>query len=311
MRKALLSLSVLAVIFVCYFMFSSYTGSTESEGNSPNTESEKKNKDAHLPQVVEAVKLPGYIDFAGEAFPLEQVDVKERLDRELLVNSYWHSNTILNIKRSSRYFPTIERILAEEGVPDDFKYLAVAESGLMNVKSPAGAKGIWQFMKATGREKGLVIDSEIDERMNLEKSTRAACKYLKQLKGQFGSWLFAAAAYNMGGPKLKKTIASQKAKSYWDLNMNQETMRYVLRLAAIKEIVGNHHNYGFYIQEHEKYQPYSYKEVEVSGAVASWADFAAKQGMSYRMLKVYNPWIIDSKLTNKSRRTYKVKVVAD
>ena len=240
---------------------------------------------------------------------MSHFDAKERLDQELIANSYRHSSTILFIKNSGKYFPVIEKILAEEGMPDDLKYLAVAESGLENATSPMGAKGFWQFMKGTAQEYGLTVNSEVDERLDIEKSTRAACKYLKRLHGQFDSWILAAAAYNMGGPNLKKHSSSQKANTYFDLNINEETMRYVFRIVAIKEIMKNPRTYGFYIDDYQKYEPLpTTYSVEVNGAVGNWADFATKYGMSYRELKLFNPWLVDSKLTNSAGATYSIKI---
>jgi membrane-bound lytic murein transglycosylase D len=258
----------------------------------------------YLSQSVRAVQLPASADFAGEPLPMENFDTRERLDRELLVNAYWHSSTILAIKSLPRFFPTIERILAEEGVPDDFKYLAVAESSLRNETSPAGAKGIWQFMKETGIQYGLEINGEVDERLHLEKATRAACRYLKNAKDKYGSWTLAAAAYNAGGGRISSTMNDQRARGYYDLNLGTETSRYVFRIMALKEILRNPTTYGFFIEEHEKYPALDGYQVEVSTSVPNWGDFAVQHGVSYRTLKVYNPWLMDDSLANKGRKTY-------
>jgi hypothetical protein len=260
-----------------------------------------------LPQVVKAVKVEKTFDFAGEAMPLNP-DTRERLDRELSVNAYWQSSTLLNIKLAYKHFPMIERILSEEGIPDDFKYLAVAESGLRNVGSHAGAKGYWQFMTGTGKEYGLEINSEVDERYHLEKSTRAAAKYIKWMYNKFGNYTNAAGAYNVGPTKFTKEMKAQGEESYYNLNLNLETSRYVFRLLAIKEILKNPEQYGFYLDPADYYQPeVSLKEVVVDKSVPSWKEFAHQHGLTYRMLKFYNPWIIDSKLTV-INNTYKVKV---
>ncbi len=303
MRKIIISFVLLGVIFLSFVILSAYSDSHQKSNFNTNTEQ------GDLPQIVKAVDIPQTIDFAGDPFPMDNFDVRERLDKELISNSYRHSGTILYLKRAKKYFPIIEKILAENGMPDDLKYLAVAESGLENATSPAGAKGVWQFMRATGKGYGLTINSEIDERLNLEKATRAACKYLRKLKNQFGSWTLAAAAYNVGDPRLKKNIETQKAKTLFDLNLNSETMRYVFRIVAIKQIMQNPRKYGFYIDDFEKYDPLpECYNIEVTGSVASWATYAAKYGLSYRMFKVYNPWLIDSKLINKEKKTYYVKV---
>lgn len=303
MRKILIPLSIIGAIALFLGIMSFYTDDNSSLAN----DSERKN--FNLPQVIQAPLLPTHVDFCGEPLNMNDFDQKERLDLEIIANSYRHSSTILYLKRAAKYFPTIEKILAEEGVPDDLKYLAVAESSLSNAVSPAGAKGFWQFMKGTGKEKGLIIDGEVDERLHLEKSTRAACKYLKELKDEFGTWKMAAAAYNMGGANLRKNKKLQGARSYFDLNVNQETMRYVFRIVAIKILLKNPTAYGFHIYESEKYAPLppTYN-VEVNKPVPSWANFAQQYGISYRKLKVFNPWLADNKLTNKARRTYYVKI---
>lgn len=263
----------------------------------------------NVPQIVKGMDLDKNFEFCGESLPMDNFDVRERLDRELTVNTYWHSSTILSIKSTMRFFPTMERILKEEGVPTDLKYIAVAESALRNAVSPAGAKGIWQFMKGTGNEYGLEINDEVDERYHLEKSTRAAAKYLKSLRNRFGSWANAAAAYNMGGGNMNKHLREQQAESYFDLNLNEETSRYYFRLVAIKNILENPRAFGFYLDKEDYYKTLDdYRVVEVDSSVENWGAFAAEQGISYRILKVYNPWLIDSKLTNRSGKTYEIRV---
>lgn len=262
----------------------------------------------NLPQVITSVNLTRDYHFAGEPVPKGNFDAMERLDRELSVNSYWHSSTLLNLKASKRFFPVIEPILRENGVPDDLKYIAVIESNLRNEVSPAGARGIWQFMKPTAEHYGLEINAEVDERLHLEKATVAASRYLKDYYDEFGSWTLAAAAYNMGGPRVKKYLQEQKAKSYYDLNLGSETSRYVFRIIAMKEIMQDPVAYGFYVQPDELYKPLEYTTVTVDTAVGSWADFAEAHGTTYRMLKVFNPWLIDHKLTNRSRKKYEIKL---
>lgn len=265
--------------------------------------------DKHLPQIVKAIDLDKSYNLAGEVIPKDNFDAMERLDRELLVNSYWHSNTVQNIKLANRYLPVIEKVLAENGVPDDFKYLAVAESSLRNATSPAGAKGLWQFLKGTAKEYGMEVNSEVDERYHVEKATKAACKYLKKQKERFGSWTLAAASYNMGASRLSKEIAKQRADTYYELNLNLETARYVFRIVAIKEILSNLESYGFQIETGQLYKPLDdYINIPVEGAVANWGDFAKKHGTNYRMLKIYNPWLSSSSLTNKSGKKYLIRV---
>ena len=248
-------------------------------------------------------------NFAGEELPMKDFDVRERLEKQIIRYSYYHSATLMNLKRTGRFFPVIEKILAENGLPTDLKFLAVAESDLTNATSPAGAKGYWQFMSATGREYGLEINKDIDERMHLEKSTRAACKYLKKLKERHGSWAMAAAAYNMGSTRLKRESAAQRSNNYFDLNLNQETGAYIFRIVALKEILSNPSTYGFYLEPEDFYQPLdNYSVVVQNTTVENLGDFAAKYGISYRQLKVYNPWLKSSKLPNASRREYKIRI---
>jgi membrane-bound lytic murein transglycosylase D len=260
-----------------------------------------------LPQRVAAIDMNRTFTFAGSDLPMSY-DVMERLDRELLVNSYWQSNTLLNLKRANRYFPEIEQILRQEGVPDDFKYLAVAESGLLNVTSSANATGFWQFRKLAAKEFGLEVNDEVDERYHLEKSTRAAAQYIKQLQKRFGTWIDAAAAYNMGPTNYAKILKAQGESSYYDLNLGEESSRYVFRIVAIKEIMSQSEEYGFILTESDKYTPLDkYYEVEVNTSVDSWKEFATKYGVSYRTLKIYNPWLRDNKLTVKNNK-YLVKI---
>lgn len=247
--------------------------------------------------------------FAGEVMPIDQFDVAERLERELLVNAFYHSSTILAIKMANRYFPEIEKILKEEGVPEDLKYLAVAESGLRPATSSADARGVWQFLKETGAQYGLEVNEEVDERYHLEKSTRAACAYFKSLKNRFGTWTLAAAAYNMGGASLAKVMEDQRAETFFDLNINDETSRYIFRVVAMKEILIDPEKYGFSIPKDQLYKPLDdYKIEEVSGPIASWGDFAREHKTNYRVLKIYNPWLRDAKLTNKGGKTYQISI---
>lgn len=256
-----------------------------------------------------AVKLPASVSFAGEDVPLDDPEVRERLDRELTVNAYWQSSTILMLKRANRWFPTIEKILKEEGVPDDFKYLCMAESSLDNVVSPSGAAGFWQFMKATGSQYGLVINSEIDERYHLEKATRAACRYLKSAKGTTGSWTAAAAGYNMGTAGVNKQQSTQAETEYYHLLLNTETSRYVQRIVALKIIHQNQKDYGFYLSKDDVYPELKYTTQQIDSSV-NWVDFAKQKNISYKLLRIYNPWIRDYSLVNKEKRSYEVKIPA-
>ena len=247
--------------------------------------------------------------FAGERVPVENFDVRERLERELIVNTYYHTSTILNLKKMTRYFPVIEPILKEHGIPDDFKYLAVAESNLSNAVSAVGAKGFWQFMKGTAGDYGMEVNSEVDERYHLEKATHAACKYLKKYKDRLGSWANTAAAYNMGGSGFKNEMERQKFDSYYDLNLNKETDRYVFRIMAIREVLENPAKFGFDIPIEEKYAPLNdFAVIEINESIPNLGDFAKKYGTTYRLLKVYNPWLRSYRLTNSKKKTYEIKI---
>ncbi len=262
------------------------------------------------PQTIRSINLNKDYDFCGEKFPMDNFDVRQRLDAELLRNVYFHSSTILAIKRANALFPTIEPILKEEGVPEDLKYLAVAESNLSNAVSPAGARGVWQFMKSAAEQYGLEVNDEVDERYHLEKATRAACRYLRRQKEQLGSWVLAAAAYNGGPARISTEMQNQRARSFFDLNLAaDETMRYPFRIVALKEVMQNPEHYEYRIERDHLYDPLPpSRVVKVDGPVESWADFAAQHGVSYRMFKLYNPWLISNKLTNKARKTYEVRV---
>ncbi len=257
---------------------------------------------------VYALEVPETLDFAGEEVPLHLPDVKERMDRELLVNTYWQSNGLLLFKRANKYFPIIEPILKEYGVPDDFKYLAVIESGLQNVTSPAGARGFWQIMKATGKENGMEINDNVDERFHLEKATRVACKYLLASKEKFGNWTSAAAAYNAGNGGINRRLEEQQVTSYYDLLLGEETGRYIFRVIALKEIFTNAKKYGFNFDPEDLYRHIPTYEVAVDTVVTDFASFAKKFDINYKILKIHNPWLRENKLNNKSRTLYKIAI---
>lgn len=307
MNKAAKIYALLVVSFATILVFAGYHYSEDQLENRQRTAKEAP-RDG-LSQRVEGIPMKSEYSFAGERFPIEEFDVRERLDRELMVNSYWHSSTLLNLKNAHRYFPVIEPILARHGVPDDFKYLAVAESSLRNAVSPAGARGMWQFMKATGQEYGMEINGEVDERYHLEISTEAACKYLKSKYERYGSWLLAAVSYNAGASRISNETEVQRADDVFDLNLGEETARYPFRLMAIKEILSNPETYGFYLQPEDMYAPLTdYSTITVTESVDNWGDFAKKYGTTYRLLKVYNPWLRDSKLTVSKGNSYEIRV---
>ncbi|MBP1841399.1 lytic transglycosylase domain-containing protein [Formosa algae] len=257
---------------------------------------------------VYALQMPEQLDFAGEELPLHDPDVHERMDRELLVNTYWQSNALLLFKRAHKYFPIIEPILAKHGIPDDFKYLAVIESGLTNAVSPAGARGVWQIMKGTAKDFGLEVNDNVDERYNLEKSTEVACEYLKKSKAQLGSWTLAAAAYNAGNRGVSSRLEAQKVDDYYDLLLGEETGRYVFRIIALKEILNSPLKYGFNFRDKDLYTYVPTYTVKVDTAVTDFADFAQKFDINYKILKIHNPWLRESFLNNSSRKLYEIEI---
>lgn len=256
-----------------------------------------------------SVEIPIVAYFSGEKMPLDQFDIKEALDRELLSNAYFHSQTLRYIKLAPRYFSVIEPILKEKGIPDDFKYLAVAESGLNpRAVSPANARGFWQLMKGTAQEYGLEVNNEVDERYHVEKSTYAACDYLLKAYNKYENWTLVAAAYNAGMTGVQRQLTRQKVEDYYDLLLVEETQRYVFRIVALKLILENPNQYNFVVAENEKYPIIKTKDVIINGAVTDFADFAKENGTNYKMLKDFNPWLRDNNLTNTAKKKYVVKI---
>lgn len=257
---------------------------------------------------ISAIDIPEDLNFAGETVPQHDPEIMERIDREFLVNTYWQSNAVLLIKRANMFFPVIEPILAKNGIPDDFKYLAVAESGLQNVVSHAGATGFWQIMKATGRQYGLEVNDNVDERYHLEKSTQVACDYLNKYKEKYGTWTLAAASYNAGTGAIDRYMGIQQVKDYYDLLLGQETGRYVFRIMAIKEILSHPEKYGFDVQEEDMYKAVPTFKVDVDEPVFSFADFAQKYEINYKILKRHNPWLREPHLNNGSKKKYTIEI---
>lgn len=252
--------------------------------------------------------VPDSVSFAGEAMPLMNFDTRESLDRELNATAFRHGSTILTIKRAGRYFSEIEKILKANGIPDDFKYLACAESDLSNAVSPAGATGFWQIMEATGKENGLTINREVDDRYNLEKSTQFACDYFKRAYERYGSWTMAAASYNNGFNGLSEQVDIQKETSYYDLLLNEETARYIFRVVALKLIMSDPSGYGFDIPAEDIYKPVPYAEVSVDTSVTSFEQFARQFDTNYKILKFLNPWLRKPFLTNSNGKKYVIRV---
>ncbi|MFD2098271.1 lytic transglycosylase domain-containing protein [Flagellimonas iocasae] len=303
-KNILAGIGLLAVVSTLIFAVQS----SDSEEKPVVTENPPKDKNVAEGYRITAIDIPEDLNFAGEDVPQDDPEIMERVDREFLVNTYWQSNAVLLIKRANKYFPIIEPILAKNGIPDDFKYLAVAESGLENLVSPAGATGFWQIMKGTGREYGLEVNDNVDERYHVEKSTQVACDYLKKWKERFGTWTLTAAAYNAGPAGIQKYMGIQQVDDYYDLLLGQETGRYVFRILAIKEIISHPEKYGFEVDQKDMYEKVPTFTVEVDSAVTSWADFAQLYEINYKVLKRHNPWLREPHLNNSSRKNYSIEI---
>jgi membrane-bound lytic murein transglycosylase D len=289
---SLLSISIITIIF--------YNAILKT---APNPELQ-----THKGYKIKALKLPKGLNLAGERVPVEINDVKERMERELLVNTYWQSNGILLLKRVNRYFPVLEPLLAKYNLPDDFKFLALAESGFTDETSSAGAAGIWHFMRTTGKEYGLEINENVDERYNIEKSTKVAAEYLIKAKEKLGSWTLAAAAYNAGNRGVSRRLEAQEVNNYYDVKLPDETERYIFRILALKEIITNPKKYGFIFDKEDLYTRKETRLVKVDTAISNLTLFAKEFGMNYKELKIHNPWLREHKLNNKSRRLYEIKI---
>ena len=257
---------------------------------------------------IQALQLPENLHLAGERVPIERQHIRERMDRELLVNTYWQSNGLLLLKRANKYFPILEPLLKEYGLPDDFKYLAVAESALIDETSSAGAAGMWHFMRNTGKEYGLEINQNVDERYHIEKSTKVAAQYLIKAKKRFGSWTLAAAAYNAGNYGVSRRLEAQGVTSYYDAFLPNETERYVLRIIALKEVLSNPRKYGFKFEEKDLYTMEKTRTIKVDSAITNIALFAKNFGLNYKELKLHNPWLRQNKLNNRSQKVYEIKI---
>lgn len=299
-RKYLLSLGIVIFMVALAKLFS--FSLTETEEDSQYKESFQRNYKIY------SVHMPDRLDFAGEPVPLSDFDILQRADREFLVNTYWQSSTLLLHKRAHQWFPVIEPILKANGIPDDFKYLALIESGLTQVVSPAGATGFWQLMEGTAKGYDLEVNKEVDERYHIEKSTEAACKYIREAYELYGSWTLAAASYNMGMNGLSRQLERQRVKNYYDLLLNSETERYVFRIIALKEIISHPQDYGFYIRKKDLYPVLKTYTVQVDTTVDDLVSFATDQGINYKMLKILNPWLRQTNLPNSSRKKYQIKL---
>lgn len=302
MKPVFLSSAIVAIMlltFVCATSKDSATSTLADKWDTPPSA-----------LAVYSPKIPEAMDFCGEEVPLDKFYVREALDREMIVNTFGHTSTLLYFKRAHRYFPVIEPILKKNGVPEDFKYLCVIESGLTNATSPAKAQGFWQFIKPTGQKYGLEITDEIDMRNNLEAATEAACQFLKVLRRDLGSWTAAAAAYNCGAAGLSKNLEKQSISSYYDTRLNNETSRYVYRILAVKQIMQHPQEYGFYLRPVDLYPIIPTRTATLSGQNVDIYEFAKANGCSYKLFRQLNPWITTEKLTNKTGKSYTVKLPA-
>lgn len=295
-KAILATMMVLSAGFII-IVLAGASGRQVPEGNNPEG-----------PLVAASWALPETVLFAGEAMPLENFDTRESLDRELNATAYRHGSTLLTIKRAGRYFPEIEKILKEYSIPDDFKYLACAESDLSNVISPAGATGFWQIMEGTAREYGMIVNKEVDERYSLEKSTIFACRYFRKAYEHYGSWTMAAASYNNGFNGLDEQQEIQKERDYYNLLLNEETARYIFRIAALKLIMTEPAKYGLEIGERNIYKPVPYTEVEIDTTITSFEQFSKQFGTNYKMLKFLNPWLRKPFLTNTAGKEYIIRI---
>ncbi|MDR3705451.1 MAG: lytic transglycosylase domain-containing protein [Paludibacteraceae bacterium] len=293
-NRLLLIVSVTVTLFALY----SFTPAEKNNG-----------EDQSIEQKIKSFAIPDSIKFADENVPLTRFDLRERFDREISVIAYQHSFTLLSLKRANRYFPIIEPILKKNGVPTDFKYLALIESNFSNrVVSPAKAAGFWQLMPATAQELGLEVTDEVDERYNIEKSTEAACRYFKRAYAKFGDWVVVAASYNAGMGRLSEELQKQQQAKFYDLWMNDETSRYVFRLLAMKAFLAEPQKYGYCLKKEEFYPTVRCAELQVDSAVEDWASFAKAQGVPYGIFKDFNTWLRDRRLQNKAKKTYKILI---
>ena len=297
-KKYSFPVSIFLFLFSIFFLSSSYLN------NSDNIHQQGFNSKYNVYSVLK----PNDLKFADELVPNSSLDVWERLDKELLKNIYWQSNTLLYFKRANKYFPIIEEILAKNNIPDDFKYLALIESGFEYTVSPSGAAGFWQIMRGTAREYGLEVNYAIDERYNLRKSTEAACSYLRKAYDEFGSWTMAAASYNMGINGVRRKIEKQETNNYFNLHLNDETSRYVFRIIVIKEIMENPRKYGFVFRDNDLYTHPQVKQIRVDSTIDNLYSFAKDHNINYKILKKYNPWLRISKLPDESRRVYYIDI---
>jgi len=304
MQKKSFDLFLFLVIASFFFLIFSFTTKRLSNDKIHQQHFNEKYK-------IFSINKPMNVSFCNEKVNLNSNDIWERMDKELLKNIYWQSNTILYIKRANKFFPIIEPILKENNIPADFKYLAVIESGLEDVVSPSGAAGFWQILKSTAKEYGLEVNYAIDERYNLEKSTLVACRYLQNAYDKFGSWTMAAASYNKGQNGIRRLIERQQTNNFYNLYLNSETSRYIFRILAVKEILENPKKYGFIYRYKDLYVMPKFKTIRIDSTINNLVDFANRNGTNYKILKQFNPWLRTTSLPDKSRREYFLKIPTD
>jgi membrane-bound lytic murein transglycosylase D len=255
-----------------------------------------------------SIHIPKNLDFAGEKVPTTDFTVREAMERELIINTYWQSQSLLLHKKANRWFPLIEPILKKNGIPDDFKYIALIESQLTNVVSSQGATGFWQLLEPTAKGYGLEITDEVDERYDVERSTDAACQYFKEAYKQFNNWTLVAASYNRGMGGVQTQLESQKVSNYYDLLLTEETSRYVFRILAMKEIISRPKVYGFILRKKDLYPAISTKKITIDSTIHNLADFALSQKINYKILKTFNPWLRTNMLTNEGKKKYIIQI---
>lgn len=292
-------------LLVAFAAFEGFYYTRDSQKS--NTDVEYQKAFLHSNKIFSLV-LPDKAEFAGEEAPLGLYYVREGLDRELMVNAYWHSSTLLMLKKSNRYFHIIIPILRKYNIPEDFKYLALIESGLSNIQSQAGAAGFWQIVPATAKHFGLEITDQVDERYHLEKATEAACKLIRGSYNKYGSWTLAAAAYNVGEGRISKELERQNASNYYDLYLPEETMRYVYRIIALKLLYEHPTEYGYYIRKKDLYPPIPTYTVSVDSSINNLPVFAKSMKINYRLLKEFNPWLRSDKLVNAGHKKYEITI---
>jgi membrane-bound lytic murein transglycosylase D len=276
-----------------------------------NSSGERRDSVAVDSYTIQSFKLPDSVTFAGEKMPLDNFDTRESLEREILTSAYRHSSTILIIKRANRYLPIIEKILAKNNIPDDFKYLVAAESEYSNMISPAGATGFWQIMPETGREEGMEINTVVDERYSIERSTQFACEYFRRSYERYGNWTLAAASYNGGRSGIDEQVEIQHQNNYYDLLLTEETARYIFRTVAYKLIISDPENYGLNISKDDLYPEFNCYDVKVDSAINDISSFAEKFGTNYKILKLLNPWLRKPYLIPRPNKQYIIKIPSE